>query len=208
MLLPFQPITKPNLVLVEGPDDKEIISNLLGYLHLRADVDIREVMGKENFRDGIDLISKRPDFKTFVKSLVIIRDADTDAASAFQSIHNALSAAKLPTPREPEITLKDFPFVSVFIAPDNKRAGSLESLCMGAISDQAALGCVTDFLRCAADAGLALRQPEKTKFYAYLATRPYPVKSIYAAIEGNHISLDHAAFSRLRDFLSRACFVS
>lgn len=113
-----------------------------------------------------------------VKTVVIARDAETNVTSAIDSVKSAFNNADLPIPPMP------FEYSSVnsvktafmlFPGPDQHdqcQKGTLEHLCLATVDGDPLLKCVDTFLKCAhenQENNDKLRQPWKSKLYAYLA---------------------------------------
>jgi len=76
-------LIEPNLLAVEGKDEVNFFKALVKYLDLQ-NVQILDIGGKFQFKHKLSAISKSPHFNNII-SLGVIRDADTDSDSAFQS---------------------------------------------------------------------------------------------------------------------------
>jgi hypothetical protein len=117
-------------------------------------------------------LATTPDFARLVTSVGVVRDAENDAVAALQSVTDALTAAGLTPARTPPIR------TSVFILPDNKSPGTIETLCMEAVKSEPTLanayGCVEEFFACLGRNQVALPSDPilaKNRAQAYLATR-------------------------------------
>lgn len=82
------PIGCQKLLLVEGKDDAGFFGALLKQLQLE-DIEIRSFDGTSNFSTYLKTLKATPGFSQVV-SLGIVRDADKDHNSAFQSICSGL----------------------------------------------------------------------------------------------------------------------
>ena len=141
------PIEKPRLLAVEGRQDNRFLSALLQYLGIEANFDIRSLEGVSNFNNIIRTFPSVSGFAQ-VESLGVIRDADQNAQSAFQSVCSALRNAQLSVPEQPLSIVGEKPRVSVFIWPDCQSTGTLETLCLSSVHDDPAMDCVEQYFEC------------------------------------------------------------
>ena len=86
-------LSQPKLLIGEGREEVVFFTALLKHLDLN-DVQIEEYRGKDRLRPYLRGLHVRPNFPQLV-SLGIVRDADADATSAFQSVSGALRDAGL-----------------------------------------------------------------------------------------------------------------
>ena len=137
-----------------------------------------------------------------VRSLAIVLDAETDASATFTGLRDALTNAGLPAPDAPgQITAGPLK-VGVFLVPDNRSAGKIETLCLRSVEDDPAWRCLDGFFRCVEENGGILPvNMDKARAQAFLATRPQPDLPVgLAALEG-YWNVDGPAFTPLADFL-------
>ena len=76
-----QPLSQPRLLIGEGAEDVRFCMALLKHLGI-SEVHTETYGGKTGLRSYLRAVSLRPGFGQ-VRTLAIIRDADTDATSAF-----------------------------------------------------------------------------------------------------------------------------
>jgi hypothetical protein len=81
-------IHKTKLLLVEGNHERDVFNAWLKALD-RTDIQVMPIAGKTRLRDELGLLVKQTAFPT-VTSLVVVRDADDNPATAFISVHDAL----------------------------------------------------------------------------------------------------------------------
>ena len=84
------PLTKEKLLLVEGRDDEGLFGALFAHLGGMPEIEIRRYEGKDKFRSYIHTLKMVRGFSA-VTSIGIIRDADENAAGAFQSVRDSLA---------------------------------------------------------------------------------------------------------------------
>ena len=161
---PPLPVTLSKLLLVEGATPMHFFEALLRELGFQDQVEIHDFGGVQDLKEALRAVAATSEFRLRVKSLGVIRDAETDATAARQSVDDALAAAGLPEGVQ----------TSVFILPDNEREGMIETLCVDSIRQDPVFSCVKQFFDCVARQGVELPSPPRdAKNYAqaYLATR-------------------------------------
>ena len=206
------PITKPKLLLGEGKDEINFFNALLAHLGI-GDVQVDEYGGKYRIRSGLKALADRTGFDQVV-SLAVTRDADhaddTDddaviVQRAFQSVTEALAHANLSIPNAPLVKVAGSPEVSIFILPDNQRAGMLEDVCLAATS-ATEVNCISAYFDCIERETRRTqlrRNVSKSRVHAWLATQGEPDKRLGEAAQASYLNWDHQAFDLLKQFLSQ-----
>ncbi|MXY68845.1 MAG: hypothetical protein F4Y47_09835 [Acidobacteriia bacterium] len=137
-----------------------------------------------------------------VTSLGIVRDAETSAGGAFESVQGSLAGAGLPVPQAPGQRVGDRPAVTAMILPGGNRTGMLETLLNETLCGDNVLTCIDDFFRCVEEhCGEPTHRPEKARSHAYLATKRDPHLSVGFAAKRGYWNLKHQALEPLRTFL-------
>jgi hypothetical protein len=167
-------ITKPKLLLVEGQDEVFIFTELLKTMNLDQNVDVREVGGKDQFPNKIHDLQSVSGYG-LVKSLGILRDADDNPESAFQSVCSVLDKVKLPIPIAPLQPKIGPPQVTVMIIPDEHSKGMLETVYLETVRDDPAMTCVDEFFDCLKEKRDPLSENAipKARVRAFLASREW-----------------------------------
>ena len=91
-----QRIESPIQLLVEGNDQRNFFEAFAAHLS-RRDVQIHDFGGVDELRSFLAAFVKIPGFGT-VNRLGIVRDAETSAPAAFESVQSSLDNARLPVP--------------------------------------------------------------------------------------------------------------
>ncbi len=148
-------------------------------------IQVAQVGGKSQFRSFLSGPLIRANNFSRLSRLGIIRDADTGAKSAFQSLHGDLTAAALPPPSQAwawEPPRQGKLNVSVAILPDMNSGGSLEELCLRSLEVEPELSCVNDYVECVTSRSspVSAHHIAKAKIHTYLAVGARPKKG------GNH----------------------
>ena len=193
-------IEKDRLVLVEGKDEEllfEVFTHHLGLDNLQ----IMGIAGKDNLPKVLKALTKSPGFVNVI-SLGIVRDADSDPKSSFQSVCSALQQAGLTCPTAVLTFAGHNPRVMVMILPDAQSSGELEDLCLRAIENDPAISCVEKYFRCLTKKNIPLsRKLSKAKIQAFLASRLEPGKRLGEAAQAGYFPPQEPAFSQLHQFL-------
>lgn len=194
-------IGKPTQLLVEGKDQQNFFETFIGHLCCQG-IQVQDFGGVNELGRFLPSLVKLPGFSNVV-SLGIVRDAEQDAASAFQSVRSALQKAGLSIPDAPDRRSSGSPAVTVHILPGGDTAGMLETLLCRSFEDEPVKGCIDDFFACVD--GLPNSRPvvrrDKARAHAYLAVMPEPHVSVGVAAQKRYWDLDHRVFAGIRAFL-------
>ena len=190
-------------LLVEGNDQRNFFEAFIDHLSLEH-IQIQNFGGVSELRDFLDGFVSATGFRQIVQSLGIVRDAETSAGSAFQSVQSSLRNAELPMPDSPAKRTGISPAVTVLILPGDNRSGMLETLLCESFADTAANHCIDDFFTCVENLpDVSIKNPDKARAQAYLTTKPDPHFSVGAAAKKDYWDLDHRVFGNVRDFLQK-----
>lgn len=193
-------ITEAKQLLVEGNDQRNFFEGFLTYIDCPG-VTVQNFGGVKELHGFLRGLVRMQGFRS-VKSIGIVRDAETDAGGAFQSVQAALNAAELPVPAHPGQQSGGRPRVSVHILPDADNPGMLETLLNRSFVDDPVNGCIDKFFQCVESLpDRQIRRPDKARSHAYIATQPEPYFSVGVAAKNDYWDLDHEAFAHLRSFL-------
>ncbi len=195
-------ISSPYQLIVEGKDDKTFFEAFFENLGISG-VQIHSLDGKNNLNDFLKAFALTPGFY-IVKAIGIIRDSNSDPKASFQSVQTALANAGLPVPEKEIVPAGENPRVSVLMIPGIEESGSLEALCLQAVSDCPAISCVESYIDCLKKNKLKL-QPNiyKAKLQAYLASLDEYTRDLGLAAKKSVWPFTSPAFNRIRDFLFR-----
>lgn len=194
-------ITSPIQLLVEGNDQRNFFEAFIEHLSL-ADIQIQNFGGVNELRAFLLALVNAPGFRDIVQSVGIVRDAETSAQAAFQSVQSSLRNAGLPVPNQPEERTGGSLAVKVLILPDNSRPGMLETLLNETFANTPEDACINAFFECVeAVPTVSINNPDKARAYAYLTTKPNPHHSVGMAAKQNYWDLDHPVFDQVRQFL-------
>ena len=195
-------ITKKILLLVEGKDEESFFEAFIEYLKLDLDsVDIFCVEGKNNFKNHIPVLFKNAGMDK-VKKIAIIRDADENAKSALESIANVLMKVGVKKSKRDEYIFNGRK-VFIYIMPDNKNKGMLETLCLKSVKNNPVMTCVNKFERCLKHINTNPKNMEKTKSLVFLAAMPEDVHSVGIGAKKGYWDFSAKEFESLKKFIKK-----
>jgi len=198
-------IEKSHLLLVEGNDDRRFFGALADDLGVHDDLQVICANGKTNIRSRLRAIqnTRRSPGELKVQSLGIVRDADTNPNTAFQSVCDALSAVGFPRPVQPNLPAGTNPKTAVMILPHIDSCGALEDLCLEVVSDEDALACVNEYFSCLGARGVpATRYLSKARVHVFLSSKEKPDKRLGEAAEAGYWPWHSPVFDEARRFVS------
>lgn len=200
-----QPLTlsKPKQLLVEGRDSEAFFYPFVESIGLKDVVQIHDYGSITELAAFLKQFVRNAQFKKLpVRSIGIIRDAEQDATSAFQSICTALYKAELAVPEQPCLPTKHEPNVNIFILPDSETAGMIETLILRAVKDDPGFECVDRYLECVIQLTNSVPKPmDKARLLAYLASKPDIKPLTGFAARAGYLNLASQAYEPLRNFL-------
>ncbi len=194
-------IYEEKLLLAEGVD----VHRFLIYAckaYQKSDIQVISFGGNNELRTFLEALRNLEGFSR-VKTLVIARDAETNATSAVDSVKSAIRNIELPVPLEPfQFQQGDGIKTGFVLFPGLDKdsqclTGTIEDLCLATISKDPLLKCVDTFLECAKqnqDGNEKLKHEWKSKLYAYLAGKDdHAGKRLSQAAKNNVWNWEHDA---------------
>ena len=196
-------ILADTLLLVEGRDEESLFAALIDR-HLGADSEIQIIGagGVDKFPVNLDAIRTAAQARPTLRSIVVVRDADDDADSAFRSVCGHLhDVGYLPPAAHGELS-DAIPSIGVFVVPDGFSPGALETLCRRSVDGTHAAGCVDEYFACLErhDAMLS-RNTDKSFAHANLASMRDPLARVGEGARSGVRNLESPAFAALSRFL-------
>jgi len=187
-------------LLVEGRGPEGFFKGFLRALGRNDEIQVQDFGGVNELRGFLRALAAAPGFRQ-VRNIGVVRDAEQDVDAAFRSVAGALDDAGLPSPPGPGVSNEGTPVVRVYILPDCKGSGMLETLLQRSVEELPTWRCVEELFRCVDEVSQeSIRNPDKARIAAYLATRPRVV-SVGVAAQIGYWDWDHAALAPLRAFL-------
>ena len=188
----------PVQLVVEGNDQRNFLRAFIELMSVTS-VQIQNFGGVSELPGFLAALAVQPEFGERVERVGIVRDAETNADGAFESVRNSLRNAGLPEPKRPEEFSKGRPAVSVLILPGGGQSGMLETLVCKSFAGERVDRCIDEFFKCVG--GAALAESAKARAFAYLTTTQEPRHSVGVAALQGRWDLEHAAFAGVRQFL-------
>lgn len=189
-------IEKSRLLIGEGRDEVEFLRALTRDLGCSDESQIEDFGGKTELSSFLSLVARDERFSR-LSHLLVTRDADESFDAAFSSVQHALRKNGLPTPAWPGVVAsKDRLTVSVWIMPNNSRAGMLEDLILESLDRDPTMSCIRAFEECARP--LTGPWNSKSRVRAWLAAKCGDVASVGIAAQRGLFDLRHAVFGDFR----------
>lgn len=172
--------THPRVLLVEGPDDKNVVIQLSARGSLEHNFHIIEKGGKDPLLDSIEVEVVVPGRTV----LGILLDADDDLESRWRAVaarlrqEEHLELGDLPDRPEPSGTIVEGRLrVGIWLMPDNRTGGELEDFVAGMIpADDPVWPRAEDYIDGipALARKFAGRKTQRAKVHSWLAAREEP----------------------------------
>jgi hypothetical protein len=193
------------VLVVEGRDMFGFFLALLRQLGLSKQIEVRNGGGIPDLYDHLAVLPNVSGFDK-VASLGIACDTEADPVAAFHNLCNALQRAGLSSPTAvlQPTTVPPVPRITVALLPDSNTAGMLETLLWRslALAGDPRVLCVDEFLSCVErQTGKAVTRIEKSRIYAYIASREEPWFLLGQAAQSGYFPWDSPAFDEIRRFL-------
>src|SRR4030042_3056188 len=202
------PIKSKKVLAVEGQDEENFFDAFLQYIDL-TDVDIRQVRGKDQFKNKLPALKKASGFfnadgSSFVTHLAIVRDRNSD--DAFESIVGILKKEGFTRPQKHGQFSKGDPKVGIFIMPGAIEGTMLEDLCLKTVENHPAMKCVNEFATCVSELETKPKNISKSKVQVFkaqvfLAAQPEVVDSVGLGGQKKYWNFDSPALEELKQFL-------
>lgn len=205
------------ILLVEGKDEEGFFASYIKYHKISTSVQIIDAGGVTNFKSRLYSIARDKNFPD-VKVLGVVRDAECDASSAFDSVVACLRdyAPNFPIPKQSQAVEKsdDGLKCGIMIIPPGCASGMLEDLCLRSVADSRQMQCVNEFIDCLkrraefdelghfeAKQNKFPRNLSKAKMLAFLASQPEDVVRLGIAADKQYWPFGNVVFDPLKAFL-------
>jgi uncharacterized protein DUF3226 len=196
-------IDSDRLLLCEGKTTLLVLGPLCRHFGIQG-FQFFDFGSKDNFRNFLRDIRILPGFAARVHTVGVVRDGESDANAAFESVRAALAEAAFPVPDAPGAIVHNELQVGVFIVPDNENSGMVETLCMRSVEADPAFGCVDDFFECVnSRVGAVPANMHKARAQTFLATRREVDYHVGRAADNGVWNFEHEAFAKLTGFLKQ-----
>ncbi|MCD4830408.1 MAG: hypothetical protein K8R02_01210 [Anaerohalosphaeraceae bacterium] len=186
-------ITRKKLLLAEGKDDYHFFCHACDFYRNDENVQVMDFKGNDKLSSYLSNLINMDGFEE-VDTIVIARDAETDAEAATRSIRHSMGQTNMPVPEKPFEYAQNSKMKTAFIifpGPE-KPKGTLEDLCLLTVKDDPLMKCVDDYLKCAKAKGEQLSHIHKNKLHCFLAGKnDYAGQPIGLAFKAKVWSPDH-----------------
>jgi hypothetical protein len=195
-------ITESKQLLVEGKDVEIIFSLFIEQMGI-SDLQIQDYGGVDEFPGFLEQFVFSHKFRSGnVVSLGIVRDAETSAEAAFQSICGALDRVKLTKPDLPLVPKGVNPKINILILPDASTPGMLETLLLRAVANDPVMVCIDQYFDCINQQTEYLPSPiDKAKALAFLASRQNIKPLLGHAARAGYWNFNSSVYNDVRSFL-------
>ena len=196
-------ITSDRLLLVEGKDEVNLFEELMKHCFgAEPSVQVIDAGGVRKFPNRFRAIQTACRARPTLRSIGVVRNADSDAAGAFRSVCDHIRNAGYEPPAVHGEFSDATPSIGVFIVPNGTEPGAVETLCRRSKEGDAAAACVDDFLSCL-DEHAAMRSTnvDKSFTHACLAATENPVAQVGEGAMQGAWNFDSPAFAESADFL-------
>ncbi|EAJ6947228.1 hypothetical protein TT01_06815, partial [Campylobacter jejuni] len=183
------------VIFVEGLNDEEFLKGYLDYLSTRfkktINFKIIEVGGNKKLKSNKDIKKYKNDIRE-VEKVKIIFDADNDLEAARENIKEQLGDEL-------------FDKCEIFLIPNNKDRGNLETLIENIAKEECVLKCFdhyTECLKTLQEKNQNIKLPaKKSKVYAYNHSFGYKNGDKNYIIDNRYFNLESEYLNSLKEFL-------
>jgi hypothetical protein len=145
----FDPVELPVQLVAEGTHDAFILERVLQHLNLHESVQIQVAGGKDKIPRMLPVFAKSSEFIGMVRAVGVVRDADEDAGTAFDSVKDAFSRSGLPVPGKSFQVVDDSGRrAGIAILPDGASRGAMETLLLDTVRGHEHMECVEQYIAC------------------------------------------------------------
>ena len=204
MSKPEQIVAK-KLLLAEGKDAYHFFCHACYFYRGAEDVQVMDFGGITQLTDFLKLLANDESYDD-VETIVIARDAETDAKAATDSIQHSMSEAKMPVPQKSFEYIQNSSLKTAFMlfTEPQQQKGTLEDLCLSTVEDDPLMKCVDDYLECAENKGEQFPRIHKNRLHCFLAGKDDSVGSrIGLAFKANVWPPDHPALEPFKRIIQK-----
>jgi hypothetical protein len=163
---------------------------------------VLDVGGKYQFRKRFAAIMRDAQARPTLRSIGIVRDADDNARSSFQSVRDSIRSVGCQSPARHGEFSSATPSIGVFVVPDGSGEGAIETICKQSVVGTDAAKCVDEYLeRLTTRNALRSKNPDKTFAHAYLAAGQDPTARVGEGAQQSAWNFQSPAFEGLCSFI-------
>ena len=197
------------LVLCEGKEDRIVMEMLATSAGLEDKLKFEDYDGETNLRSYLNSLVASPEYgRGEYSKILVTRDADSNYASAWQSVTDAIQSVFATTPSEPDDTITSAKGVqiSAWVVPGPDKTGMIETLCLEAsrLSSPDLFKCLDPLMSCLSGTdGTTPHEKIRFAFWTIIAQGPAAKNRLSIERSLKNITLDwnSAAFAPLRELL-------
>lgn len=189
-------LREERLLLVEGKDEVNLFESLLKHCFESGNpgIQVISVGSKEQFKRTLAAIRIAARMGQVLQAIGIVRDADKNARTSFQSVCDGVRHVNYKPPSAHAKFSNATPSIGVFIVPDGSRPGAIETVCRQSVESEETAKCVDEYLKCLTEhSAMQSTNEDKSFAHAYLAAWKDPL-----------VRVGEAAFQGVWDFQSPA----
>lgn len=197
-------ILEDRLLLVEGRDESHLLGKLIEacFSDNKTQMQVMDIGGKTTLGRNLKAVHTIALSRPSLRSIGIVRDADTDAADSFKSVCDSVRQAGYTPPLAHAEFSDASPSIGIFIVPDGSEPGAIETVCRRSVQDEDAAKCVEAYMECLeVHDALKSNVPDKTFAHAYLAATLDPVARVGEGALQGVWNFQSPAFASLRQFI-------
>ena len=197
-------ILEDRLLLVEGRDEFHLLGKLIEtcFSDNEPRIQVMDIAGKTTLGTRLKAMHADALSRPSLRSIGIVRDADTSATASFQSVRDSVEQAGYAAPPAHAEFSDASPSIGIFIVPDGNEPGAIEAICRRSVQDDEAARCVDAYIEClATHNALNSTIPDKTFAHAYLAATNDPVARVGEGALQGVWNFQSPAFANLRKFI-------
>ncbi|MCR4315420.1 MAG: DUF4435 domain-containing protein [Planctomycetes bacterium] len=197
-------ILRKRLLIVEGKDEEELFSAILGK-NLES-VQVMPIGGKTKLSENLKSLCNQRGFET-VEKIAVIRDADEDPDAALVSVHGSLRKCGLTAPSRELIFEGNNPSVAITVLPGNKKKGRLENIVKESLLESDEAACVEGYFSCLREKNAFAPQSDGAKSWVtvYLASKEDDFLRLGHAAQRGLLDFSHEAFASLHILIDSLC---
>lgn len=160
------------------------------------------VGGRSRFTEVVNLLPKLIQQNSVpLSSLGVVCDSDDNPTESLNLLQDALKGAGLPVPKSHADFAGQDPTVGIFLLPDGRSGGSLDTLCRKSVADDPRSRCVDGYLDCLKDLDKPVKNDDKSFVFAYSVAVGRKGDRAGSLARHGDLNLAHEAFNPLAGFL-------
>ena len=162
------------------------------------------VGGRTKFAHAVNFLLKQAERNNIrLRSLGVVCDSDDNPTESLNLLQDALKGAGLPVPKSHADFAVREQTVGIFLLPDGRSGGSLDTLCRKSVADDPRSRCVDGYLDCLKDLDKPVKNDGKSFVFAYSVAVGRKGDRAGSLARHGDLNLAHEAFNPLAGFLKK-----